>query len=243
MSEQVTPYGNDSGSKKQQVARMFDNIALRYDFLNCFLSFGIDRYWRKSAIGELRKDRPRLILDIATGTADVAITAMRLQPEKVFGVDISEEMLEIGRKKIRKRGLQDKIELLSGDSEKLFFDDNKFDAVSVAFGVRNFENLNAGLCEIHRVLRPGGMVVVLEFSRPTNPIIRWIYGFYNKYITPRLGKAISKDPSAYAYLDASIRAFPSGDAFLAELNKAGFVKTTARTMTFGVVSVYCGTKA
>jgi demethylmenaquinone methyltransferase/2-methoxy-6-polyprenyl-1,4-benzoquinol methylase len=243
MAEQVTPYGTSGGSKKQQVARMFDNIALRYDFLNRFLSFGIDRYWRSSAIRELRQDKPKLILDIATGTADVALTAMKLHPEKIFGVDISEEMLEIGRKKVRAKGLAEKIELLAGDSEKLIFDDNKFDAVTVAFGVRNFERLQEGLREIHRVLKPGGKLVVLEFSKPHNRLIRALYDFYSTRITPSLGKMISKDPSAYTYLHESIRAFPSGRAFLDELNKAGFVNTTARPMTFGVVSVYCGIKA
>ncbi len=243
MRETITPYKDASENKKQQVARMFNNIAVRYDFLNHFLSLGIDKLWRKAAINKLKKDRPKIILDIATGTADLAIEALRLNPDKVFGVDISVDMLEIGKKKIKQRRLTDKIELLEGDSEKLIFSDNKFDAVTVAFGVRNFENLQQGLQEIYRVLRPGGKAVILEFSHPRQPIMRWLYQVYSTKITPAIGKLVSKDPAAYTYLHESISAFPDGDAFLSELKKSGFSSTTCTTKTFGIVSIYTGIKA
>lgn len=242
MSTPVTPYGSD-GNKKQQVARMFNNIAFRYDFLNHFLSLGIDKYWRRAAIRELRDVKPATILDVATGTADVALQALTLKPEHIIGIDISEDMLAIGRKKIKAKGLSHKIELLEGDSEKLIFDDNKFDAVTVAFGVRNFENLQRGLQEIHRVIRPGGKVVILEFSHPRQPIMRSLYTFYSTKVTPTLGKWISKDPAAYTYLHESIQAFPSGQDFLRELTASGFKQTRCRTLTFGIVSIYTGIKA
>ena len=243
MHDQVTPYKTTDETKKKQVARMFNNIAHRYDFLNHFLSLGIDRRWRKVAIAQLKDEQPKIILDIATGTADLAIEAMRLNPTKIYGVDISVDMLELGKKKIKDRKLAEIIELLEGDSENLIFDDNKFDAVTVAFGVRNFENLQNGLKEIYRVLKPGGKLVVLEFSHPRQPVMRALYNFYNSRITPFFGKLISKDASAYSYLNESIQAFPSGNDFLKELKNAGFSETTAKTMTFGVVSIYCGKKS
>lgn len=243
MSETVTPYKSDSASKKQQVARMFNNIAHRYDFLNHFLSFGIDRLWRKAAINELKRLQPKLILDIATGTADLALEAMRLGPDKIFGVDISTDMLEIGRKKIREKKLSDRIELIEGDSEKLIFEDNKFDAATVAFGVRNFEHLDKGLSEIFRVLRKDGIAVILEFSHPQGRIMGPLYNFYSTKVTPGIGKMISKDASAYSYLHESIKAFPSGDAFLRRMENAGFRNCKAKPMTFGIVSIYTGTKA
>ncbi|MFM7216401.1 MAG: bifunctional demethylmenaquinone methyltransferase/2-methoxy-6-polyprenyl-1,4-benzoquinol methylase UbiE [Bacteroidota bacterium] len=242
MGTTVRPYKEDASSKKNQVARMFDNIAGRYDFLNHFLSLGIDRYWRKAAVRRLTELRPKFILDIATGTADLAIETLKIKPEKIFGVDISVEMLALGRKKLKKRKLDDRIELLEGDSEHLIFDDNKFDAVTVAFGVRNFENLQAGLLEINRVLRPGGRLVVLEFSKPSNPVMSGLYRFYSTRVTPFIGKTISGDGSAYTYLHESIDAFPSGNAFLAELTRAGFQETSAKPLTFGIVTVYTADK-
>lgn len=242
MSQPVTPYKSDSDDKKSQVARMFNNIALRYDFLNHFLSLGIDHYWRKATIRQLQNDKPRLMLDIATGTADLALEALRLQPEKIFGVDISVEMLELGRKKIKRKRLDARIELLEGDAEHLFFDDNKFDAVTVAFGVRNFQHLEKGLQEINRVIRPGGRLVVLEFSHPGNKLMRRLYDFYSTRITPAIGKLISGDSSAYTYLHESIKAFPSGDAFLDKLTAAGFTEVKATPLTFGIVSIYTGKK-
>lgn len=238
----VIPYKEAEGTKKEQVARMFDNISHRYDFLNHFLSLGIDKGWRKKAIGYLRSYQPKLILDVATGTGDFAIQALSLNPDKVVGVDISEGMLTVGRKKIEQRGLQAKIELLSGDSEKLPFEDNSFDAVTVAFGVRNFENLEKGLTEIHRVLKPHGRLVVLEFSKPTRFPFKQIYRFYFKYVLPRVGNWLSKDKAAYTYLPESVDAFPYGNAFLNVLTQLKFTETNARPLTFGISTIYTGKK-
>ena len=251
MSIPVTPYKDSSLNKKQQVARMFNSIAWRYDFLNHFLSFGIDHYWRKQAINALKKSRPQLILDVATGTGDLAITALQLNPKKVFGVDISSDMLEIGRKKLLKKNLQNKIELLEVDSEKLIFEDNKFDAITVGFGVRNFENLEKGLSEMRRVLgltemfrvlKPGGKLVVLEFSQPKSAVLRGLYTFYSTKVTPFLGKLISKDKAAYTYLHESVSAFPYGKDFTAILEKTGFQNTSIRPLTFGIATVYTAEK-
>jgi len=184
MAQSVTPYQDSKLNKKQQVAKMFNSIAWRYDFLNHFLSFGIDRYWRRKSISMLINHRPQLILDVASGTGDLAIAALKLNPLKVYGVDISEDMLKIGREKLRKKKLQDKIDLLEADSEKLIFEDNKFDAVTVGFGVRNFENLEKGLAEMLRVLKPSGKVVILEFSKPKSAIIRSLYSFYSSKNLP-----------------------------------------------------------
>ena len=242
MSDQVTPYKDSSLDKKHQVAAMFNNIAWRYDFLNHFLSFGIDRHWRRQAIRLLEKEQPKIILDIATGTADLAIAAMRLNPEKIFGIDISPDMIAIGKTKIRKKNFQNKIELIEADSENLFFDDNKFDAITVAFGVRNFANLEKGLSEMFRVLKPGGSVVILEFSKPENPFIKSLYNFYSTRICPLIGKAISKDNAAYSYLHESVEAFPDGKDFLAIFSAAGFRDVKWKPLTFGVASVYIGKK-
>ncbi|MBP6403989.1 MAG: bifunctional demethylmenaquinone methyltransferase/2-methoxy-6-polyprenyl-1,4-benzoquinol methylase UbiE [Bacteroidia bacterium] len=238
----VTPYKDSSLNKKQQVARMFNNIAWRYDFLNHFLSFGIDHYWRQQAINELKKSHPQLILDVATGTGDLAITALQLNPKKVFGVDISSDMLEIGRKKLLKKNLQNKIELLEVDSEKLIFEDNKFDAITVGFGVRNFENLEKGLSEMRRVLKPGGTLVVLEFSQPKSAVLRGLYTFYSTKVTPFLGKLISKDKAAYTYLHESVSAFPFGKDFTNILEKTGYQNTNIRPLTFGIATVYTAEK-
>lgn len=237
----VLPYKEEAG-KKDQVARMFNNISRRYDFLNHFLSLGIDRGWRKRAIRLLRPLQPKYILDVATGTGDFAFQALDLNPDKVIGVDISEGMLEVGRKKIAKRNLAAKIELGRGDSENLLFEENKFDAVTVGFGVRNFENLEKGLREIYRVLKPDAMLVVLEFSRPRKFPFRQLYNFYFKVILPKIGRLISNDKSAYTYLPASVEAFPDGKDFENILRKTGFKNTTCKTLTFGISSIYTAQK-
>lgn len=233
------PIGEARG-KKQQVEAMFDDIAPRYDLLNRVLSFGIDRWWRRRAIALLREDQPHRILDVATGTADLAIAALSLGPETVVGVDISEEMLEVGRKKVKERGLADRIALRRGDAEKLPFSDSQFDAVLVAFGVRNFENLEQGLSEIHRVLRPGGALVVLEFSQPHAFPIKQLYAFYSRYIMPRVGGVVSKNEAAYQYLPESAAVFPSGEAFLERMRKVGYENVRWKPLTFGIASLYKG---
>lgn len=238
----VLPYKEEQFGKKEQVARMFNNISRRYDMLNHLLSFGVDIIWRKKAIKMLKPYKPQLILDIATGTADFAIEALALNPQKVIGVDISEGMLAVGRKKIAKMGLQDKIELQTGDSEKLLFSDNKFDAIIVSFGVRNFENLEKGLEDMYRVLKPGGTTVIVEFSKPTVFPFKQLYNFYFKYILPLIGKIISKDNAAYSYLPESVQAFPYGDKFLEALKKTGYKNTACRPLTFGISSIYLGQK-
>jgi len=238
----VLPYKDKASSKKEQVAEMFDNISHRYDFLNHFLSLGIDILWRKKAIRELRDDQPKLILDIATGTGDFAIEALALNPDKVIGVDISSGMLEYGRKKLKKKKLEDKIELQMGDSEKLLFNDNKFDAVIVSFGVRNFENLEKGLSDMYRVLKPGGKTVIVEFSRPRMFPMKQLYSFYFKFILPVIGKLISKDQAAYTYLPESVNAFPDGQKFLNILKQVGFKNTVCKPLTFGISSIYIGQK-
>ena len=238
----VVPYKDQKSSKKEQVATMFNNISKRYDLLNHLLSLGIDIYWRKQAIKHLKADQPQLIMDMATGTADFAIESLSLNPQKVIGVDISEGMLEVGRKKLRKMKLDQRIELKLGDSERIPFDDNIFDAIIVAFGVRNFETLEQGLADMYRVLKPGGKVVVLEFSKPTVFPLKQLYNFYFKSILPLIGRIISKDQSAYTYLPESVQAFPDGNAFLEVLQKVGYHETACKTLTFGVSSIYTGRK-
>ncbi|WP_462220574.1 bifunctional demethylmenaquinone methyltransferase/2-methoxy-6-polyprenyl-1,4-benzoquinol methylase UbiE [Ferruginibacter sp.] len=239
----VVPYKNSDSSKKQQVADMFDDIAVKYDFLNRFLSAGIDIGWRKKAIRQLKELHPKKILDVATGTADVAIMASGiLKPEKIIGIDISDGMLEIGRQKIAKQGLNGIIELLNGDSETINFDDATFDAVTVAFGVRNFQHLEKGLSEIKRVLKPGGKLVVLEFSQPKMPVVKSIYNLYMKVICPNVGKLFSKNRNAYKYLDASIKKFPEGKNFTQILDNLGYLNTYSKPLSLGICSIYCGTK-
>jgi demethylmenaquinone methyltransferase/2-methoxy-6-polyprenyl-1,4-benzoquinol methylase len=238
----VVPYKQEVGSKKEQVVRMFNKISKRYDFLNHFLSLGIDITWRKKAIKLLEPESPKQILDIATGTGDFAIQAMSLNPEKVLGIDISPGMLEIGRKKILKKGLQQYIDLQQGDSENLQFIDNKFDAVIVSFGVRNFENLNRGLKEMHRVLKPNGAAVILEFSKPQQFPFKQLYGWYFKKVLPGIGRVISKDEFAYRYLPESVEQFPSGERFIEELKAVGFKNCICKTVTFGVSSIYMAKK-
>lgn len=221
---------------------MFNNISRHYDFLNHFLSLGIDRAWRKRAISILRPCQPKHILDVATGTGDFALQALSLNPDKVTGVDISEGMLEIGRRKIMERNLSAKVELCRGDSENLSFPENKFDAVTVGFGVRNFENLERGLEEIHRVMKPGAMLVILEFSRPSRFPFKQGYNFYFKTILPKIGRLISKDKSAYTYLPESVEAFPDGLDFENILKKVGFKNTSCKSLTFGISAIYTGRK-
>lgn len=221
---------------------MFNSISGNYDFLNHFLSLGIDIRWRKKAVKLLAPEKPKFILDIATGTGDFAIETISLKPEKVIGVDISEGMLEVGRKKMKARGYDAIIDMRLGDSENLPFEENKFDAVIVAFGVRNFENLEKGLAEMHRVLKPGGRVVVLEFSKPRAFPFKQLYNFYFKFILPKIGRMVSKDPAAYTYLPESVQAFPDGNDFLNILNKLGYKQTACKPLTFGISSLYTAVK-
>jgi len=243
MSKTVVPYHPDSGTKKEQVADMFNNISKTYDFLNHFLSLGIDVIWRKKAIGELKELQPKLILDVATGTGDFAFEALSiLKPDKIVGVDISRGMLDIAQQKIEKRGLGDHFEVKLGDSEKLPFEANTFDAVTVAYGVRNFEDLEKGLADMQRVLKPGGKAVILEFSKPKAFPVKQLYWFYFNMVTPAIGKLFSKDARAYTYLPESVAAFPAGQDFIGLMEKAGFKNTKCRPLAFGICSIYSGTK-
>ena len=243
MSKTVKPYKSSEKSKKEQVAEMFDNISGKYDFLNHFLSFGIDHYWRRKTISILKGQSPQLILDVATGTGDLAFSAFkRLQPKKIIGLDISKGMLEVGRVKIKRKNLEGSLEFIHGDSENLPFEDNYFDAVMVSFGVRNFEDLNAGLKEIYRVLKPTGQLLVLEFSKPKKFPVKQSYYLYSNFILPFFGKLISKDKSAYTYLPESVAAFPEGDAFLNELNQVNFKNTYYKLLSGGIASIYSAKK-
>lgn len=235
----IVPYKEETSGKKEQVSRMFDNISGRYDFLNHFLSAGIDIIWRKKAIRRLKKEKPQLLLDVATGTGDLALEAQRiLRPEKIIGVDISKGMLEIGREKIKKKKLEDRIVLQEGDSENLQFADNYFDAVIVSYGVRNFENLEKGLQEMARVVKQGGSVVILEFSRPRRFPFKQLFHVYFRYILPFIGKLISRDKSAYTYLPESVQAFPEGTTFVEILKRSGFSEATWIPLTFGISAIY-----
>jgi len=238
----ITPYSNSAKGKKVQVAEMFDNIAPKYDFLNHFLSFGIDKVWRKNAIRLVMKHSPVRILDVATGTADFAIESLKTGAKEIVGVDISEEMLTVGRAKIEALGAENRITLQKGDSEDLAFADNSFDAVTVAFGVRNFENLPVGINEIFRVLKPEGIVCILEFSKPKKFPVKQFYTFYSFYILPFFGRLFSKDRSAYRYLPESVENFPDGEEFLSILVKCGFKQTKQYRQTFGVTTIYTGIK-
>lgn len=241
--DKVVPYEQSGLTKKEQVASMFDSIAFRYDFLNRFLSAGIDVSWRKKAIHALNEVKPQIILDVATGTGDVAILTYKLiAPKHITGVDISEGMLAEGRKKIAALGLQDSIELVSGDSEQLAFNDNHFDGITVAFGVRNFEHLETGLQEMFRVLQPGGKLVILEFSKPKQFLFKGFYNIYMNLVAPGFGKMIAKNKEAYQYLNDSVQAFPEGDAFTSIMEKVGFTSITNKKLTFGICTIYCGKK-
>ena len=243
MSKSVTPYTDSKATKKEQVATMFNNISGTYDFLNHFMSLGIDVIWRKKAIGELLADQPKYILDVATGTGDFAFEAIRmLKPERIIGVDISSGMLAVASEKILKRNMSAVFEVQLGDSEKLLFEADTFDALTVAYGVRNFENLDQGLSDMLRVLKPGGKAVILEFSKPKVFPVKQGYNFYFKYITPAIGKLFSKDASAYTYLPESVAAFPDGADFTQRMDKAGFRNTKCRPLAFGICSIYTGIK-
>ena len=240
--DSIKPF-SEEGAKKAQVSEMFDRIAGRYDFMNRFLSAGIDRSWRKKAIRYFKKDNPKIILDVATGTGDMALMANRLLPvEKIIGIDISEGMLEVGREKIAKAGLQSKIELASGDGETINFPSNTFDGVMVAFGVRNFENLEKGLQEILRVMKPGAQLVVLEFSKPRIPGIKSLYNLYMGVLAPQLARWFNQNKKAYQYLNESAKAFPDRQLFVDILNKAGFSNTYYQSLSLGICCIYSARK-
>jgi len=242
MEKVVKPY-QEEGSKKKQVSNMFDNIAPYYDFLNRFLSLGIDTIWRKKMVTLLNQKNPKVVLDMATGTGDVALEiAKQTNATRIVGVDISPQMLEIGKKKVKKQGKEQTIEMHVGDSENLSFTDNTFDGATVAFGVRNYENLEKGLQEMKRVLKPGGDLVVLEFSRPTIFPFKQVFNGYFKYILPNIGKMTSKDPKAYEYLYESVQAFPDGEDFLTIMKKCGYKNTTRKALTLGICTLYKGEK-
>jgi demethylmenaquinone methyltransferase/2-methoxy-6-polyprenyl-1,4-benzoquinol methylase len=239
----ITPYKDKTSGKKEQVAQMFNNIARRYDFLNHFLSLGIDKIWRKKAVRYLKDIKPNpTILDVASGTGDFAIATLKLSPQKVVGIDISEEMLNVGIQKIRKKKLDHIIELKKGDSENLEFEEQSFDGLTVAFGVRNFENLSKGLAEMHRVLKPGGKAVILEFSKPRVFPVKQIYHFYFRFVLPFIGKIVSKDSAAYTYLPESVNRFPEREDFIHELKKVGFKECIFKPLSFGIATIYVAIK-
>ncbi|WP_343487699.1 bifunctional demethylmenaquinone methyltransferase/2-methoxy-6-polyprenyl-1,4-benzoquinol methylase UbiE [Allomuricauda sp. d1] len=242
MSEKVKPYKDSRSSKKAQVTQMFDTISENYDSLNRVISFGIDKKWRKKVVNIVAMKKPQTVLDIATGTGDLAIAMTQTNAEKIVGLDLSPGMLEIGKEKVAKKNLQQQVEMVIGDSENLPFEDNSFDAITVAFGVRNFENLEKGLEEIHRVLKPNGTFVVLETSVPTKFPYKQGYAIYTKYLLPTIGKFFSKDRSAYTYLSESASVFPHGRAFNNILAKIGFIGIENKPQTFGVASIYVATK-
>ncbi|MEX0600701.1 MAG: bifunctional demethylmenaquinone methyltransferase/2-methoxy-6-polyprenyl-1,4-benzoquinol methylase UbiE [Rhodothermales bacterium] len=241
--ESTSPPPGQAPGKREAVEAMFDDIAPRYDLLNRILSFGIDQIWRDRAIAWLEDDRPRRILDVATGTGDLAIKALDLEPDAIVGVDISEEMLVQGRRKVERIGRESIITLRRGDAARLPFSDRQFDAALVAFGVRNFENLQDGLREIRRVLKPGGALVVLEFSHPTAFPIKQAYSFYSHVVLPVIGRLLSNNSAAYEYLPASVDVFPSGDAFRQEMRDAGYEGVLVKPLTFGIASLYKGRRA
>jgi demethylmenaquinone methyltransferase / 2-methoxy-6-polyprenyl-1,4-benzoquinol methylase len=242
MSKNITPYKNSSLSKKEQITKMFDNISEEYDGLNRVISFGIDIKWRKKVVKLVANQKPKSVLDIATGTGDLAINLTQTAAHKIIGLDISEGMLDVGRKKINAKKLNNTIEMIVGDSENLPFDDNSFDAITVAFGVRNFEHLDVGLKEILRVLKPNGIFVVLETSVPTKFPFRQGYFLYTKILLPVIGKLFSRDKKAYSYLSSSAAKFPYGEAFNNILKKTGFISTKALPQTFGVATIYTASK-
>jgi demethylmenaquinone methyltransferase/2-methoxy-6-polyprenyl-1,4-benzoquinol methylase len=241
--DKIVPFEQSKENKKEQVANMFNAIAKRYDFLNRFLSLGIDQGWRKKAINEFGNQPLQHLLDIATGTADMALMAnKRIHPAKITGMDISEGMMQYGRVKIEKKGLANKIQLVLGDSTDIPFGDNQFDGAMVAFGVRNFADLEKGLTEIYRVLQPGSKLVILEFSQPTSAWFKPIYKFYMQWITPTIGKIFSGNKAAYSYLNKSVIAFPEGNAFLAIFEQSGFKQVSQKKLSLGICSIYCGSK-
>ncbi|WP_027078929.1 bifunctional demethylmenaquinone methyltransferase/2-methoxy-6-polyprenyl-1,4-benzoquinol methylase UbiE [Maribacter antarcticus] len=243
MPEKVTPYKDSNLGKKEQVTKMFDTISKDYDGLNRVISFGIDIKWRKRVVALLKKESPQTILDIATGTGDLAIALVKTGARKIVGLDISSGMLAVGKDKVKHKNLDSTIEMIVGDSEKLSFADNSFDAVTVSFGVRNFETLETGLSEILRVLKPQGALVILETSVPTKTPFKQGYQLYSKYVLPVIGKVFSKDNSAYGYLSESAAVFPHGETFNNILRKIGFIEVTNIPQTFGVASIYVAKKA
>lgn len=242
MGTSIKPYESEK-TKKQEIEQMFDNIAPSYDLLNSVLSLGIHKLWRKNALKSLVPYAPKKIIDLATGTADMAIDATKhWAVDIIIGVDISNEMLAVGRTKVDKKELADKISLETGDAENLRFDDNHFDAATASFGVRNFENLGTGLKEIHRVLRPGGRLLILEFTKPRNFLFKMGFNIYFKYILPVIGWVRSGDPKAYKYLFESVQAFPDYDLFTDELTKAGFKECNWKSLSFGICAMYTASK-
>lgn len=240
--ETIKPYG-EQGSKKEQVERMFDSVAHSYDLLNHTLSFGIDKIWRNAAINSLKPYAPQQILDVATGTGDFALLTMRkLQPKEILGVDISEGMMEIGRKKVSDAGLQEHIRFQKEDCLNLSFADNSFDAVTVAYGIRNFADLDKGLSEMHRVLRPGGRLVIIELTSPVHFPMKQLFWLYSHCFMPLLGKCISRDNSAYSYLPATMEAFPQGEEMEGILQKSGFREVKFKRYTFGLSTLYTAKK-
>ncbi len=238
----VNPYKNSDQSKKQQVEKMFDSIAFRYDFLNHFLSLGIDNLWRRKTVQQIAPYHPKRILDVATGTGDLAIACLKLNPDSIKGIDLSAGMLQKGTEKIEKKKLSEKIKLMKGDSEKMPFSDKTFDALTCGFGVRNFENLEKGLSEFYRVLKPGGVAAILEFSKPSVFPVKQMYYFYFQQVLPLTGKIFSKSDSAYSYLPESVAAFPEGENFTKRLAQAGFIKAKYTRLTFGIATLYTAEK-
>ena len=238
----VKPYNNEESSKKEEVAEMFNNISKRYDFLNHFFSMGIDKLWRRRAIKMLGECSPKKIIDIATGTGDFAIAALKLNPEEVIGVDISQGMLDVGIAKMKKKGVDDVIKMKLGDSEDLPFEDHYFDGLTVGFGVRNYQNLEKGLGEMLRVIKPEGKAIILEFSKPKKFPVKHFFNFYSKYIIPFLGKKISKDGRAYEYLPESVAAFPEGNEFVEIMKSVGYKNVRARRVSGGIATIYSGSK-
>ncbi len=241
LHDSVTPYQNNEIEKKEQVAKMFDNIANRYDVLNSVLSLGIHKGWRKKSVKILSETNPQLILDVATGTGDFAIECSQLNPTKIIGVDISEGMMTVGREKLKQLNLNN-IELQYGNAETLTFNDNYFDGIVVGFGVRNFQNLEKGLSNLYRILKPGGQLIILEFSYPTNWLVKAFYTFYLSIITPLIGRLFSKDKRAYSYLAESVKAFPHNQQFIDVLNKNKYQKTFFKKLFFGIAAIYVAKK-
>ena len=242
MSKKVTPYKDSKLTKKKQVEQMFDNISGSYDGLNRVISLGTDVKWRKKVVALVEATNPQSILDIATGTGDLAIQMVKTGANRIVGLDLSEGMLSVGRRKIAEKNMNAQIEMIQGDSENLPFEDNSFDAITVAFGVRNFENLDKGLKEIHRVLKPGGIFVVLETSVPTKFPYKQGYRLYSSFILPVIGKIFSRDKDAYSYLSESAASFPYGNAFNNILRKTGFIDVVDLPQTFGVSTIYTASK-
>lgn len=242
MKKSITPYKDNTSSKKEQVTKMFDGVSKQYDALNRIISLGIDQSWRRKVVRWAAAVSPKKILDIATGTGDLAIALQKTNASKIIGLDISPGMLSVGKKKVESSGLSSTIEMLIGDSEQLQFDNDSFDVVTVAFGVRNFENLNKGLSEIFRVLRPNGRLLVLETAVPSRFPFKQGYHFYSGWIVPLVGRLFSKDQSAYQYLSDSAAVFPHGADFNNILEKTGFIEVEDHPQTLGVASIYCATK-